>query len=340
MAPRPASLRALPLPHAAAAPPTARGVSRRPSWPRTRRLARRTPPSRRAPRPFCAPASVCAREAAKTAPRMQRRRVQARVRRMTGATATGGRRARSATTSRTAYRGSAHSRTTQTRYAPPPGRLTSFDQFPSRDTPRGWAPLAASRATRRATDAARGRRGTDRARGVCGAGHVTAGCVVQVTETAVLASIRAPRITHRLRLPRGTIEEGRLTNVQLESIFYACQQARARARSAPAEETTPCEDPAWPCSAGRSRASGRARAARALPRRRAAPRLLHGRRPRRGQGQAGGWDRVRELPSRAPQGASRCPFSRAHADSPRRAGVRPGRRDPSPDHLVSRDCCQ
>ena len=87
---------------------------------------------------------------------------------------------------------------------------------------------------------------------------------MQVTETAVLASIRAPRITHRLRLPRGTIEEGRLTNVQLESIFYACQQARARARSAPAEETTPCEDPAWPCSRPVTRVGPRALDAAAM----------------------------------------------------------------------------
>uniref|UniRef100_A0A0C3TLL1 Strawberry notch AAA domain-containing protein n=1 Tax=Guillardia theta (strain CCMP2712) TaxID=905079 RepID=A0A0C3TLL1_GUITC len=45
-----------------------------------------------------------------------------------------------------------------------------------------------------------------------------------ITETSTLSSIIPPKWSIKLRLPEATIKEGRLTNLQLESVIYACEQ--------------------------------------------------------------------------------------------------------------------
>lgn len=45
-----------------------------------------------------------------------------------------------------------------------------------------------------------------------------------VTETSALNSIKPPRITYKMKIPKSAIERGVLTNLQLEAILYACDQ--------------------------------------------------------------------------------------------------------------------
>ena len=45
-----------------------------------------------------------------------------------------------------------------------------------------------------------------------------------VVETASMASVEPPDVKYELSLPEETIEEGKLSALQLESITYACQQ--------------------------------------------------------------------------------------------------------------------
>jgi len=52
-----------------------------------------------------------------------------------------------------------------------------------------------------------------------------------VTETAILGSITPPKITYALKLPKETIIRGKLSIVQLESIYYACQQHETQTRT-------------------------------------------------------------------------------------------------------------
>eukprot|EP00961_Rhodomonas_salina_P110997 1493496-Rhodomonas_salina.1 len=50
------------------------------------------------------------------------------------------------------------------------------------------------------------------------------GCQDAVTETSTLGSIVPPEIDYKLCLPKATILEGRLTDLQIETILYACAQ--------------------------------------------------------------------------------------------------------------------
>lgn len=45
-----------------------------------------------------------------------------------------------------------------------------------------------------------------------------------VTETSALNSIMPPPITCKIKIPKSVIERGLLTDLQLESILYACDQ--------------------------------------------------------------------------------------------------------------------
>lgn len=45
-----------------------------------------------------------------------------------------------------------------------------------------------------------------------------------VVETASMASVEPPEVWYELHLPSSTIDEGKLSALQLEAITYACQQ--------------------------------------------------------------------------------------------------------------------
>ena len=45
-----------------------------------------------------------------------------------------------------------------------------------------------------------------------------------VVETASMASVEPPDVWYELHLPEATIDEGKLSALQLEAITYACQQ--------------------------------------------------------------------------------------------------------------------